>query len=162
MIERIKNVLSQKEHTEIHKKLTEPNFPWYMEKEATNLDKLLFFTHGFYRDFTINSNFYSLVLPILKILDPVSLVTIRANLNYNRGYKLYSGFHEDRYQNKKNLEYKTAIYYVNTNNGYTELKDKTKIKSIANSMVIFPANTTHRICTQTDTEYRILINFNYF
>jgi len=166
VIQHLTKVLDKKKYIELHNKITDNDFPWFIEKEATDTDKLVFFTHCFYKNFKVNSDYFYLIEPILDILKPVSLVNIRANCNYNRGYVQYSGWHEDRYQDKKNLEYKTAIYYVNTNNGFTELKIKKykeyKIESIANNMSIFPANTTHRVHTQTDKDYRILININYF
>ena len=55
----------------------------------------------------------------------------------------------------------TSIYYIGTNNGYTELENGQKIESVANRLVSFPANTSHRGVTQTDEQRRIVINFNY-
>ena len=55
----------------------------------------------------------------------------------------------------------TSIFYINTNNGYTEFEDGTVINSVANRLVSFPLNTKHRMATQTDTQRRIVVNFNY-
>ena len=58
-----------------------------------------------------------------------------------------------------------AIYYVNTNNGYTEFKDGEevrKVESVANRMVFFDAELSHRGVSATDTRYRCVINFNWF
>ena len=57
---------------------------------------------------------------------------------------------------------KTAIYYVNSNNGYTEFEDGTKIESIKNRIVIFPSNLKHTGTTCTDRKIRTIVNFNYF
>ena len=55
----------------------------------------------------------------------------------------------------------TSIFYVNTNNGYTELETGEKIESVANRLVTYPLNMKHSGVTQTDTQQRVLINFNY-
>ena len=55
----------------------------------------------------------------------------------------------------------TAVFYINTNNGYTEFEDGTRSESIANRMVTFPANLKHRGTTCSDEKTRIVINFNY-
>ena len=54
----------------------------------------------------------------------------------------------------------TCIYYINTNNGYTEFKTGEKVQSVENRLLLFRANLLHRGVNQTDTERRILINYN--
>ena len=56
----------------------------------------------------------------------------------------------------------TAIYYVNSNNGYTEFEDGTKVDSVRNRLVTFPSSMKHRGVSQTDTRTRMVINFNWF
>ena len=51
----------------------------------------------------------------------------------------------------------TSILYINTNNGYTEIEDGTKVDSVANRLVSFPSNMEHRGISQTDEKTRILI-----
>ena len=55
----------------------------------------------------------------------------------------------------------TAIFYCNTNNGYTEFKDGDKIVSEANSMVIFPSYMEHTGSTCSNARSRVNININY-
>ena len=58
-----------------------------------------------------------------------------------------------------------AVIYVNTNNGYTEFKDGEevrKVESVANRMVFFDAELSHRGVSSTDSRYRCVINFNWF
>jgi len=52
--------------------------------------------------------------------------------------------------------------YVNTNNGYTKFEDGTKVESVANRLVTFPANMKHKGTSCTDEKIRVVINFNYF
>ena len=55
----------------------------------------------------------------------------------------------------------TAVYYINTNNGWTEFENGDKVESVANRIVIFDSNTMHTGTTCTDEKVRVLINFNY-
>ena len=56
----------------------------------------------------------------------------------------------------------TAIFYLNTCNGYTKFrKSGKKIKTVANRMVIFDSNLEHAAFSQTDEKVRVVINFNY-
>ena len=57
--------------------------------------------------------------------------------------------------------YLLIIFYLNTNNGATEFKSGEGIDSIKNRLVVFPKNTYHRAVSQTDTDKRIVLNFNY-
>ena len=58
--------------------------------------------------------------------------------------------------------HKGAIFYVNTNDGFTVLEDGTEIKSIENRVLLFDPSTKHHSTTCTDKKVRITINFNYF
>ena len=50
---------------------------------------------------------------------------------------------------------------MNTNNGYTKFEDGTKVESVANRLVTFPASMMHTGTSCTDKKIRIVINFNY-
>lgn len=60
---------------------------------------------------------------------------------------------------------KTAVYYLNSNNGGTEIEfeDGTEfVDSVANRVVIFPSSTNHRAVRHTKGDYhRIIFNINY-
>jgi len=55
----------------------------------------------------------------------------------------------------------TAVYYINTNNGYTKLIDETIITSEENKLLTFDSNTKHTGTTCTDENVRIVLNINY-
>ena len=57
--------------------------------------------------------------------------------------------------------HKSAILYINTCEGYTKLKDRTKISSIANRLLIFDSSEDHCSTTTTDVPARFNININY-
>ena len=58
--------------------------------------------------------------------------------------------------------YKTAIYYVNSNDGYTKFETGEIVESVGNRLVIFDGRIKHCGSTHTNQKYRIVINFNYF
>ena len=157
----ITSVLNEQEHKNIEKTFISQNFPWYYNPSQTSIDKHSYLFHNFYADHQINSNYYNLILPILKNINPIALINIRANLIINRNQVIKCAYHYDKLNNNA-LDHKTLIYYVNTNNGYTEFENGNKVNCFANSMVIFKANNKHRGCSQTDSDYKIIININYF
>tara|TARA_B100000927_G_scaffold182163_1_gene146693 strand:+ start:760 stop:1323 length:564 start_codon:yes stop_codon:yes gene_type:complete len=88
---------------------------------------------------------------------------VKANFQVAQKDIVYGSFHYDLTGKgipDENLF--IAIYYVNTNNGYTEFEDGTKINSVADRLVIFKNNIKHRGVSQTDTKQRIVINFNFY
>ena len=82
---------------------------------------------------------------------------VKINLTPRTVEHNYTAWHTDTKQHNK-----TAIFYVNTNNGFTRFKDGTKVMSKANRMVIFDAQTEHSGVTCTDEKVRVVININYF
>ena len=122
--------------------------------------------HQFYTYDGRMSPFLSLVNPIMAKIRALAVHRIKANLELYGGKVSHkSGFHVDwsNAETKEGCEYMSVgIYYVNTNNGYTEFKDGRKVESVANRFVRFDGTTLHRGVAQTDTKERIVINFNYF
>ena len=57
---------------------------------------------------------------------------------------------------------KTAILYINTNNGITIFETGEEIKSEENKIVMFPSNLKHTGTTHTDEKVRVVLNINYF
>jgi hypothetical protein len=56
----------------------------------------------------------------------------------------------------------TAIFYINSNDGYTIFKKNKKIiKSKENKFIYFKSNSEHAGTTCTDQKVRVVINFNY-
>ena len=89
----------------------------------------------------------------------VSLLRIKANLLYKTSKIIKHGYHTDF---EPDLNNKTSIFYVNTNNGYTSFKNGRKVKSKENTLVEFDSKLEHSGTTCTDKEYRMIINFNYY
>lgn len=149
-------VLKKEIFKPIQKLLMGNEFPWFYENKQVEKDSSFLF-HYFHYKHIINSDYFKIIEPILNYLDPVSLILVRANLLLNRT-KSDSNYHTD----VNNLKSKTAIFYINTNNGYTEFYDGTKVDCVENRIVIFPSELAHKAVAQTDTDQRIVININYF
>tara|TARA_B100001250_G_C19733952_1_gene759883 strand:- start:290 stop:811 length:522 start_codon:yes stop_codon:yes gene_type:complete len=54
----------------------------------------------------------------------------------------------------------TAIYYINSNNGYSLIGDK-KVESVENRIVLFNGKTLHTGTTCTDERRRLVLNLNF-
>ena len=57
---------------------------------------------------------------------------------------------------------KTAIYYVNSNNGVTLFKKQQSVASLANRISIFSSDEIHTGISHTDEQIRMVINLNYY
>ena len=127
------------------------------------LDKFQF-VHEFYFSYVPTSPAIKIINPLINKINPSILGKIKANLLTRTPNIIVNKFHVDFELNspEKLKQWTTSIFYVNTNNGYTKFEDDTKVESIANRMITFPANTKHTGTSCTDEERRIIINFNYF
>ena len=169
-MEILDDFLDQKEFNEIQTLMMSPEFPWFFagaidtETEADEgIDKFQL-THMFHFDFSPQSLFCEKMRTILVALNPLSIWRIKANLLTRTHDIVENTFHIDieDLSEEKLKQWTTAIFYVNTNNGYTKFEDGTKVESVANRMVIFPANLKHTGTSCTDDKARIVINFDYF
>ena len=141
------------------------NFSWYYNDIIDfDDDKNKYqFTHTFYRGFSPQSNYYTKLLPIINKLYLYSIVGIKANLLTKTPTIVENEFHVDStdLSEEKLKQVTTSIFYVNTNNGYTKFEDGTKVESVANRLISFPANMKHTGTSCTDQKTRVVINFNY-
>ena len=134
------------------------NFPWFFQDGVNNKgDGSYQFTHVFYNNERPNSSNFINIAPLLNKLPIVKLIRVKSNLLIKSSKIIKHGFHTDF--NIKGG--KTAIFYLNTNNGYTIFKNNKKIKSEENKLVIFDCLLEHSGTTCTDTDFRALININY-
>jgi hypothetical protein len=128
-----------------------------------DIDKFQF-VQMFYYDCAPHSRFLEKLQPILEIIQPTSLLRIKANLLTKTSNIIENEFHVDLIpmSEEKQKYWTTSIFYINTNNGYTKFEDGTKVESVANRMITFPSNMKHTGTSCTDEKTRIVINFNYF
>lgn len=139
-----------------------PYFPWYFSEYTDYLNEKGLekgkYIHTFYHQNKPNSQHYDLLLPFIEKLNCTSIINIKLN-STNYATKIKEGTYHCDY----NIKCKTAIYYLNTNDGYTKFqKDNKIIESIENRMVIFNSNLKHLGTNTTDSKRRLVLNFNYF
>ena len=81
---------------------------------------------------------------------------IKANLTFKTSTIEPAPFHYDY------KDIKTATFYINTNDGYTELESGVRVGSVANRACIFDSTLKHRGVGHTSPDHhRIVVNFNY-
>ena len=155
---RIDNFLSEEDFTPLSDMLNGLYFPWYFNDNICyEGDGLTQFTHTFFEHSTksIHSDFYPLIKCFLDKLEVKELIRIKANLNVKTHVPIQTGYHIDY------PDATTAVFYLNTNNGGTELNKTVFVESVANRILIFDSNTQHTGVTCTDQLKRISLNFNY-
>ena len=159
------NFLSSSDFEELYELLMSGDFPWFTTtivfedilcSEIENWQLSHIFTSR--QMMMSQSPFINALSGIIEHLDGDDMVRIKANLNPRTESIVKHGFHIDHDDERM----KASIFYLNTNDGYTEFEDGTKIESIGNRLVTFPTNLKHTGTTCTDNPFRVVINFNYF
>jgi hypothetical protein len=79
---------------------------------------------------------------------------------------MYPNIKTDRLLNDPHIDYsythKGALLSVNTCNGSTILKDKTRITSVENRVLFFDPSKEHDVEYSSDVKVRVNIQVNYF
>ena len=159
--------LPEKEFRELQKVIMGNQFPWYYNDSIVkDGDGLFQFGHTFYHEAVgdgrstsgVNSDHYFIIQPLLQSLNVKILRRAKANLNPANWWKRKGGHHVD-YPDTPPL--KTAIFYINTCNGYTEFKKVGKVKCVENRVVFFDNDLYHQGITCTNQKRKMVINFNY-
>lgn len=163
MIEIKENFLEDNDLKDLKDVVLDPTFPWALNHGVSRMgDGHIQFTHTIYRDNEFKSTWTLGGLDIFKEkLGIVSLVRAKINLIPRAPEVIEHEAHIDIPNAPANL--KTAILYLNTNNGYTKFETGEKVASKENTMVIFDAKTKHSGSTNNcDAPYRVVFNLNYF
>ena len=160
----IDDFLDKESYELLSKAIKSETVPWYFRAADTTghtLNKTGFFGYGFYNYYKPDhAAFDSLILPILKKLNSIACVQVRANLCFRDIDAKESAYHIDY----DHPFVTTGILYLTNCNGKTILKNSEKehsIDSIENRMLLFPAQTEHKLIYQTDVHKRYVINFNF-
>lgn len=159
----IDNCLSHNHLKLLQSTMLGDEFPWFYrpykvspETAKTNNDYQ--FNHNFYNHHSFKSQHIGLLEPLFEILNPSALVRIKANLTTATTDIVQYDYHVDY----ENFDGKTAIFYVNSNNGMTVFDDGSKIESVENRLIIFDSRIPHTGTSCTDQKVRCVINFNYY
>ena len=166
----IENYLGKEENDKMKEAMLDRRFPWSINAKTGRPDLDGFgvsphdnqVCHYFVDKNTVTSQHLNVIQKLTNKFNARAIHRIKANCELGRDKAWESRFHYDQeYKDKLPMHQVTnAIYYLNTNNGYTEFKDGTKVESVCDRLLIFPNNLLHRGVSQTDCMYRIVINFN--
>ena len=159
----IDNFLDPTEFNNLHHIILSGLIKWEYVPSIVNDDDgdKFQFVHVFYMN---NSGEYptlGFLNPLLNLIKPKELFRIKANILARTSEIEPNVFHTDIGGNMGVIPYTTSIFYINSNNGYTEFEDGTKIESVANRLISFPEEMKHRGTSCTDEKIRVVINFNY-
>lgn len=159
------NVLPQEQFQQLKTFILSNNFSWFYSPYKVASDKYdganemydFQFTHNFYSDYSPKSPFISLIEPIIQIINPKSIVRIKANLTTSTPKIINYGYHKD-------LDFRgeTAIFYINSNDGYTIFEDGTRVESIENRLLRFDSQMIHTGTSCTNEKVRCVLNLNYY
>lgn len=167
-MEVLDNFLPQEEYESVYHSMMTNKFPWYINQGPVDANKVedyqaYQFFNIMFNQFEGKGPEFEIAARLLNYVQPYQLLRVKANLTPYSGATSYEhGMHCD--VNTDIIKgSKTAVYYVNTNNGYTRFEDTgEKVESIANRLCIFDADRKHTGSTPTNNKQRVVINLNYF
>ena len=122
----------------------------------------IYFTHTFVADGNFNSPYLDFLEPIiLKLPNFTRLIRAEFNLYPSSTPRKKHGWHTDQ-----NYMHTGCLFYLNTNNGPTEIREKDgsssiSIKAVKNRALFFDPSFDHRSSTCSDKDYRATLIFNY-
>ena len=172
----IDNYLTQSYHKEIQDLLTGSNFPWFYNKDITNVDEdpntksfnEYGFTHNFHKDsYFRDTQYATFIKPLLLNLEDT------VNCDYilrSRADMVMWSFEDYIHPPHVDFDYSNVatILYINDTDGDTILYDqnnpseiKERVNPKANRLVIFDGDVLHTGCSPTKHKNRILINSNF-
>ena len=167
MIDIQTNFLEKEYHKILFNLIKSDDFAWFHSKTLKNskADDIQL-CHSLYHSHNVASQYFDNFQPLFDKLKIKIFHRVKINLTCkDTNNKLKGGYHHDLYWKDKPLEeLKIAIYYFNTTNGKTLIKENNKIKEIdcvENTLVKFSNKLEHTGTTQTDVPFRYVLNINY-
>ena len=137
------NYLSYNAFSKMQKGIMGSEFPWFYNPHVLTAagededNQGYQFTNLLYKqNHGPVSEGYNFIIPILQRLDTPNII-IRAKINLNprdNKHTMLGGYHTDHPFNNA----KTAIYYVNTNNGWTEFDTGEVVESVSYTHLTLP------------------------
>jgi hypothetical protein len=157
---KIDNFLNKEYFNLLNETFLNNMFPWYYQDNKVNINDNQFqFTHLFYENNKENSPYLGILNDLFKKIELKTLIRAKLNLTTKRKEIEKFDFHIDT-----DIKCNTAVLYLNTNNGKTIFEDEKllSVNSVENRIIIFPSHIKHAGTTHTDTNFRIVLNINYY
>ena len=152
------NFLDKKQFNKIKEVFFSKDIPWSFGKVVPDLESSVSDIDNFQFSYTIlpESPFYECLIPLFDKMNMEVHFRVKINLN-PKAYKVFEhGYHIDIPTPSK-----TAIFYLNTNNGYTAFETGEKVESVANRLVVFDSHIKHTGTSCTNEKVRMVLNINY-
>ncbi len=150
------NFLDQEDFDSMVDVLFGKDIKWIWGK-IVDFEDACHYCHNFYHEDEPISDFYENINDTFRErLDVNAWVRIKMNAKIRTNEIIEYPIHKD-----DECKY-VSLYYLNTCDGYTFFKDGTKIESIANRLITFPHHLWHGGTSTTNTDRRLVINFNYY
>ena len=154
----IDNFLPENEFEIVKEFMLGPNIEWaynsFIVDPASNIPDYI----GNFQFSMLKSNKIEILDPILRRINPSAIVRIKANLQPRAEIIFTHQYHLDH----NHFSGKIAIFYINSNDGYTIFEDGTKIESVENRLLIFDGDVLHTGTTCTNQKVRCLVNFMFY
>ena len=117
-----------------------------------------YYTHNVYYNNQPCSPFYGMITSAINPLvsDIKSLLRIRLISFWKTAEIEQFGRHRDY-----DFEHQGLLLYMNTNNGYTRLKDEDRVLSKENRAFYHDASRLHNSTSCTDSDRRVVLTINY-
>jgi hypothetical protein len=134
------------------------SFPWYYVENISNtkVEENGYFSHVLFNKHGKCSSWYEYTFPLIQALNPNVMIRIKVNLYPRTECLVHHADHIDY-----SYDHKGAIFYLNTNDGYTVLGENDYIESVENRLLLFDPTLPHHSTNCTDKQFRANINVNY-
>ena len=113
----------------------------------------VFYDHPFHISQHVN-----ILQPIIDKIHPVMMYRAKLNLNPVTDKIIEHGYHSDYGHEEYGKNFMSAVFYLNTNDGYTKFENGETVTSVENRLVTFPSIMKHTGSTCTDVRARMVLN----
>ena len=161
MIKIIDDFLPEEEFLNIKNLMESREFTWYFFRYQIFIgDNKGQHVHVFFKHGQRNSEYLEMWNNFMRKIEATKCYRIKANMTLKSSSQIADDteWHID----DQGDALKTAVFYINTNDGYTELESGVRVGSVANRACIFDSTLKHRGVGHTSPDHhRIVVNFNY-
>tara|TARA_E500000331_G_scaffold106201_1_gene102910 strand:- start:21189 stop:21680 length:492 start_codon:yes stop_codon:yes gene_type:complete len=155
--------LQEEYYDHLNEIITSTQFPWMFQKRVANIEEdpeedlnHYYFVHSLFFQNKIESPLYDDFLYLFQSLNVQFLHRARVLMFVNQGEQYIHDRHVDHTTNCK-----TALIYMNTNDGFTDFETGERVESVKNRLLLFDGSIPHSSSTPTNTKERLLLSVTY-
>ena len=155
--------LQEEYYDHLNEIITSTQFPWMFQKRVANIGEdpeedlnHYYFVHSLFFQNKVESPLYDDFLYLFQSLNVQFLHRARVLMFVNQGEQYVHDRHVDHTTNCK-----TALIYMNTNDGFTDFETGERVESVKNRLLLFDGSIPHSSSTPTNTKERLLLSVTY-